>query len=52
VALTNDSRGADVILGNNVDKFAGASRADVAYVLAQVATTGRFDGTAQDMQSA
>jgi uncharacterized protein YbjT (DUF2867 family) len=52
VALTNDSRGADVILGKNVDKFAGASRADVAYVLAQAATTGRFDGTAQDMQSA
>jgi uncharacterized protein YbjT (DUF2867 family) len=52
VALTNDARGADVILGKNVDKFARASRADVAYVLAQAATTGRFDGTAQDMQSA
>jgi uncharacterized protein YbjT (DUF2867 family) len=52
VALTDDGRGTDVILGANVDKSAKASRADVAYVLAQAATTGRFDGTAQDMQSA
>jgi len=52
VALTNDRRGADVILGKDVDKSAKASRADVAHVLAEAATTGRFDGIAQDMQSA
>ena len=52
VALTNDARGADVILGVDVDKSANASRADVAHVLAEAATTGRFDGSAQDMQSA
>lgn len=52
VALTDDGRGADVILGENVDKSAKASRADVAHVLAEAATTGRFDGIAQDMQSA
>lgn len=52
VALTNDGRSAEVILGDNVDKSATASRADVAHVLAEAATTGRFDGMAQDMQSA
>lgn len=52
VALTDAARGEDVILGANVDKSAKAARADVAYVLAQAATTGRFDGLAQDMQSA
>ena len=52
VALTDDGRGADVILGEDVDKSAKASRADVAHVLAEAATTGRFDGIAQDMQSA
>jgi len=52
VALTNDGRGADVILGENVDKSATASRADVAHLLAEAATTGRFDGMAKDMQSA
>lgn len=52
VALTNDGRSANVILGDNVDKSATASRADVAHVLAEAATTGRFDGIAQDMQSA
>ncbi|WP_092886467.1 SDR family oxidoreductase [Roseicitreum antarcticum] len=52
VALTDDGRGADVILGKDVDKSASASRADVAHVLAEAATTGRFDGIAQDMQSA
>jgi uncharacterized protein YbjT (DUF2867 family) len=52
VALTNNGRGTDVILGEDVDKSAKASRADVAYVLAKAATTGRFDGMAQDMQSA
>lgn len=52
VALTDDGRGKDVILGENVDKSAKASRADVAYVLSEAATTGRYDGLAQDMQSA
>jgi uncharacterized protein YbjT (DUF2867 family) len=52
VALTDDGRGGEVILGESVDKSAKASRADVAHVLAEAATTGRFDGLAQDMQSA
>jgi uncharacterized protein YbjT (DUF2867 family) len=52
VALTNDGRGADVILGKDVDKSANASRADVAHVLAEAATTGCLDGVSQDMQSA
>ncbi len=52
VALTNDARSDDVILGDDVDKSAKASRADVAHVLSQAATTGRFDGMALDMQSA
>ncbi len=52
VALTNDGRGADVTLGEAVDTSATASRADVAHVLAEAATTGRFDGMAQNMQSA
>ncbi len=52
VALTDDGRGVDVILGKDVDKSASASRADVAHLLAVAATTGRFDGLAQDMQSA
>lgn len=52
VALTNDGRSENVILGGGVDKTAQASRADVAFVLAEAATTGRYDGMAQDMQSA
>ncbi|MDF2373809.1 MAG: SDR family oxidoreductase [Rhizobiaceae bacterium] len=52
VALTDDARSDDVILGDDVDKSAKASRADVAHVLSQAATTGRFDGMALDMQSA
>ena len=52
VALTNDGRSADVVLGDNVDKSAKASRADAAHILAEAATTGRFDDSAQDMQSA
>lgn len=52
VALTNEGRGAEVILGENVDKSATVSRADVAYVLAEATSTGRFDGMAQNMQSA
>ncbi|WP_322891263.1 MULTISPECIES: SDR family oxidoreductase [unclassified Yoonia] len=52
VALTDDARGTDVILGAAVDKSATAARADVAYVLAEAAVTGRHDGKSQDMQSA
>lgn len=52
VALTNEGRSENVVLGEGVDKTAQASRADVAFVLAEAATTGRYDGMAQDMQSA
>ena len=52
MALTNDGRGRDVVLGAEVDKTAKAARADVAFLLAEAATTGRFDGMALDMQSA
>lgn len=52
VALTDDGRGKDVILGDNVDKSAKAARQDVAYMLAEAATTGRHDGLVQNMQSA
>jgi len=52
VALSDDGRGTDVILGEEVDTSATASRADVAHVLSVAATTGRFDGMAQNMQSA
>lgn len=52
VALTNDGRGKNVILGEDVDKSAKASRADVAFVLAEAATNGHYDGMAQNMQSA
>ncbi len=51
VALTNDARGDDVILGDKVDKTANASRQDVADVLATAAITGSYDGMALDMQS-
>ncbi|WP_322988990.1 SDR family oxidoreductase [Hoeflea sp.] len=52
VALTNDGRSDAVILGEKVDKRANASRADVAHLLAEAVTTGRFDGMALNMQSA
>lgn len=52
VALTDEGRGASVILGDRVDASATASRADVAHVLADAAVSGRLDGLAQDMQSA
>lgn len=52
VALSDDARGSNVILGEDVDRKAKAARADVANVLAVAATTGRFDGQALDMQSA
>lgn len=52
VALTDNGRGKEVILGEDVDKSAKASRADVAHVLAEAATTGHYDGLEQNMQSA
>jgi len=52
VALTDDGRSKDVILGADVDKTGKAARADVAVLLAEAATTGRYDGMALDMQSA
>ncbi|WP_085838103.1 SDR family oxidoreductase [Aquimixticola soesokkakensis] len=52
VSLTNDGRSAKIVLGGEVDKSAKASRADVAAVLAQAATSSEFDGKALDMQSA
>ncbi|WP_220465958.1 MULTISPECIES: SDR family oxidoreductase [unclassified Colwellia] len=52
VALTNKGRGTDVILGEDVDKSAKASRSDVAHVLVEAATTGCYDGMAQNMRSA
>lgn len=52
VALTDDGRSNSIKLGSAVDKSAKASRADVAYVLADAAVTGAYDGKAQDMQSA
>ena len=51
VALTDDARHEDVTLGDGVDKSATAARADVAYLLAEAATTGRLDGQALNMQS-
>ena len=52
VALTDGDRSDEVILGDNVDKSAEASRADVAAVLGKAATTGDLDGQALNMQSA
>jgi uncharacterized protein YbjT (DUF2867 family) len=52
VALTNDGRSDKVVLGDDVDKSAKAHRTDVAHLLAEAATKGRFDGMALDMQSA
>lgn len=52
VALSDDGRSEAVVLGDDVDKSAEASRADVAYLLAEAATSGRLDGQALDMQSA
>ena len=52
VALTNDGRTDDVILGDKVDTSAEATRADVAAVLAMAATTGTLDGQALNMQTA
>ncbi len=52
VALTDDGRSDDVILGDKVDPSAEASRADVAAVLAEAATSDKHDGHALKMQSA
>ncbi len=52
VSLTDDGRSQDVILGDQVDPSAQASRADVAAVLAEAATTGTHDRHALNMQSA
>ena len=53
VALTDDDpRGSDVILGDAGDKTAKASRANVAFILADAAVNGSLDGQALDMQSA
>ncbi len=52
VALTDDGRSEDVILGDQVDPSGKASRADVAAVLAEAATTDKHDGQALNMQSA
>lgn len=51
VALTNEGRSATVILGQDVDKGAEASRTDVACLLAEAAITGCYDGQAINMQS-
>lgn len=50
VTLTDDGRSTDIFLGGNVEKTAKASRADVAYVLAEAAL-GKYDDRALDMQS-
>ena len=51
VALTNEGRSASVILGQDVDKSAKASRTDVACLLAEAVITGCYDGMAVNMQS-
>ncbi|WP_121632540.1 SDR family oxidoreductase [Tropicibacter alexandrii] len=51
VALTDGGRSGNIRLGDDVDTAAEASRADVAYVLAE-AVTGKYDGRALNMQSA
>lgn len=52
VALTDARLSHDVILGSAVDAQGTAARADVAHVLAEAAVTGKYDGTALEMQSA
>ncbi len=51
VTFTNNGRNTEVILGDKVGKFAQASRAFVAHVLDETATTGRYDGMKLNMQS-
>lgn len=52
VSLTDGDRSDSVMLGDRVDPSSEASRADVAAVLAEAATTGKHDGQALNMQSA
>jgi len=52
VALTDDPRSDNVVLGDDVDTSAEASRRDVADVLADAAISGQYDGMALNMQSA
>jgi uncharacterized protein YbjT (DUF2867 family) len=52
VALADDPRSDNVILGDDVDTSAEASRRDVADVLADAAISGQYDGMALNMQSA
>ncbi|UYV39630.1 SDR family oxidoreductase [Rhodobacteraceae bacterium D3-12] len=52
VALSDDGRSDVIVMGKEVDPSAQASRADVAAVLADAATSGTLDGKALDMQSA
>ncbi|WP_093915369.1 SDR family oxidoreductase [Sulfitobacter marinus] len=51
VALTDDPRSDNVILGDGVDTSAEASRRDVADVLTDAAISGQYDGMALNMQS-
>lgn len=52
VALTDDGRSARVVVGDDVDPTATASRADVAQLLVEATVTDQFDNQALDMQSA
>ena len=52
VALTDDGRSENIVLGDDVDPQGKASRADVADVLATAAISGEYDGQALNMQSA
>lgn len=52
VALTDAGRSAEVVLGDEVNVSAEATRADVAAVLCTAATSGTLDGQAVNMQSA
>lgn len=50
--LRDSTCATDLLAGETVDAVATASRADAAHVLADATTTGRFEGIAQEMQSA
>lgn len=51
VSLTDHPLTKDVVLGEDVDPSATATRPDVAYLLSEAATTARFDGAAIAMQT-
>ena len=51
VALTDDGRSAHVSVRDEVDPTATASRADVAQLLVEAATSNRFDNQILEMQS-